>query len=182
MCQSWGVAASRDPDGLRVIVVVRHAKAEQHGPTDFERELAERGRRDAAAVGARLAEHGVTPDHALVSAATRTRQTWAEIAGAAGWALEPELDRGLYAAGPDTALDILRAAPDEARTVVVVGHNPTVASLAHLLDDGHGDPRATAEMASGYPTCAVTVLEYAGAWADLDEGGASVRAFFVGRG
>ena len=37
------------------LVVVRHAKAEPYGPTDFERELAARGRADAAAAGAWLA-------------------------------------------------------------------------------------------------------------------------------
>lgn len=182
MCQSWGVPASSASDRSRTLAVVRHTKAEQHGATDFERELAERGRRDAAAIGTWLAEQGVSPDRALVSAAVRTRQTWAEIAGAAGWAVEPELDRGLYAAGPDTALDLLRATPDDARTLLVVGHNPTVGHLAQLLDDGHGDPQASQAMASGYPTGAVTVLAYDGPWAELGVGSASVRGFFVGRG
>jgi phosphohistidine phosphatase len=163
-------------------VLVRHAKAEQDGPTDFERELADRGRADAAAVGDRLAATGLVPDHALVSAATRTRQTWAAIAAAAGWDLEPELDRGLYAADPDTALDLLRGIPADVSTVVVVGHNPTVAALANLLDDGTGDRAATDAMAAGYPTSAVTVLAYDGAWADLGFGAARVQAFFVGRG
>lgn len=176
MCQS-----GRVEDQHRVIVVIRHAKAEQAGPTDFERELAPRGRQDAAALGSWLAERGVVAEHALVSAAVRTRQTWTEIAGAAGWDLEPELDRGLYAAGPETALDVLRTAPDSARTLVVVGHNPTVASLAQMLDDGEGDVDATNEMTIGYPTSAVTLLSYAGAWADIDEGTASVTAFHVAR-
>ena len=166
----------------RRIVVIRHAKAEQAGPTDFDRELAPRGRGDAAAVGAWLAEQGLVPDHALVSAAVRTRQTWEAIAQSAGWDLEAELDRGLYAAGPETALDILRTTPAEARTLVFVGHNPTVAYLAQMLDDGEGDPAATAEMAVGYPTGAAAVLAHAGEWADLEMGAARVLAFHVGRG
>ena len=168
-------------DQQRVIVVIRHAKAEQAGPTDFERELAPRGRQDAAALGSWLAGQGVVADHAVVSAATRTQQTWAEVAGGAGWTIEAEVDRGLYAAGPETALDVLRTAPDEARTLVVIGHNPTVAYLAQLLDDGEGDVVATNQMMIGYPTGAVTLLSYAGSWADLDEGTASVTAFHVGR-
>lgn len=165
-----------------MLVVIRHAKAEQAGPTDFERELAARGRADSAALGAWLAARGVVADHALVSAATRTQQTWAEVAGAAGWTIDAELDRGLYAAGPETALDILRAAPDDAGTLVVIGHNPTIAYLAQLLDDGEGDSDATNEMATGYPTGAVALLEYAGSWADLDEGSATLTAFHVARG
>ena len=50
------------------------------------------------------------------------------------------------------------------------------------LDDGDGDVAASNEMAMGYPTSAVTVMEYDGAWADLGAGTARVQAFHVGRG
>ena len=163
-------------------MLVRHAKARADGPTDAERELEDRGRADAAAAGRWLVGQQVKPDHALVSAATRTRQTWEAMAAAAGWGLEPELDRGLYSAGADTALDLLRLTPAEASTLVVIGHNPTVAYLAHLLDDGEGDVEAATAMAGGYPTGALTLYEYAGEWADLAPGTATVLAFHVPRG
>jgi phosphohistidine phosphatase len=169
-------------DLSRRIVVIRHAKAEQAGATDFERRLAARGRADAAALGSWLAAEGLVADHALVSAAHRTRETWSALAEAAGWELSADYDQGLYAAGPETALDILRGAPDEARTLVLVGHNPTVASLAQLLDDGEGDDDAASAMAMGYPTSAATVLAYDGPWADLGEQCARVLAFHVARG
>jgi phosphohistidine phosphatase len=37
-------------------------------------------------------------------------------------------------------------------------------------------------MASGFPTSAVAVFEYDGAWADLDLTSARLVAFHVGRG
>ncbi|MEV7429206.1 MULTISPECIES: histidine phosphatase family protein [unclassified Nocardioides] len=171
---------SEDEDN-RTLVVVRHAKAEADGPTDFERRLAESGHADAAVVGAWLAERGIVPDHALVSAAVRTIQTWDDIADAAGWDLEPDLDESLYAAGPESALDLVRSVPDDVRTLVVIGHNPTIASLAQLLDDGEGDVDAGNQLALGYPTAATTVLSYDGDWEDLADASASVVAFFVGR-
>lgn len=171
---------SEDEDN-RTLVVVRHAKAEADGPTDFERRLSESGHADAAVVGAWLAERGVVPDHALVSAAVRTIQTWDDIADAAGWDLEPDLDESLYAAGPESALDLVRSVPDDVRTLVVIGHNPTIASLAQLLDDGEGDVDAGNQLALGYPTAATTVLSYDGDWEDLADASASVVAFFVGR-
>ncbi len=66
--------------------------------------------------------------------------------------------------------------------MIVVGHNPTMASLAAVLDDGEGDEEAGNELAMGYPTRALTVFTYDGKWADLDEASASVVAFHVGRG
>ena len=172
---------SADED-TRTLVVVRHAKAEADGPTDFDRRLAETGHADAAAVGEWLAERGVVPDHALVSAAVRTIQTYEAIAEAAGWDLEPDLDETLYAAGPETALDLLRAVPDDVRTLLVVGHNPTMASLAQLLDDGEGDVEAGNQLALGYPTSATSVFTFDGDWEDLADASASLVAYFVGRG
>lgn len=165
----------------RLLALLRHAKAEQHGPTDFERPLAERGHQDAAVVGAWLVGEGFEADHALVSAALRTRETWASVAAAAEWDLDAEVDRGLYAAGPDTALDLVREVDDDVRRLLVIGHNPTIAVLAQLLDDGDGDPDLAEEMMSGYPTGAVAVFEVGGSWADLGEGGARLVGFHVGR-
>jgi phosphohistidine phosphatase len=104
------------------------------------------------------------------------------MADGASWSVEPNLDEGLYSAGPDTALDLIRGIPADAAVLVVVGHNPTMAQLAQLLDDGEGDPEATNAMASGFPTTAVAVFEYDGAWADLDLTSARLVAFHVGRG
>jgi phosphohistidine phosphatase len=166
----------------RRLVVVRHAKAEQAGDTDHARRLLERGRTEAAAAGQWLAGQGVLPDHALVSAAPRARETWEALAAGAGWSVEPNLDEGLYTAGTDTALDLIRGVPADAAVLVVVGHNPTMAHLAQLLDDGDGDPEASTAMASGFPTSAVAVFEYDGAWADLDLTSARLVAFHAGRG
>lgn len=165
----------------RVLVVMRHAKAESWGESDHERHLAEQGIADATAAGRWLAEQGFVADHALVSSASRTQDTWAALSSGAGWTLAPTLDDGLYSAGPDTSLDLMRQTPPEARALIVIGHNPTMAYLAQMLDDGEGDPAATADMAGGYPTCALTVLRFDGEWAELDLASASVAAFHVAR-
>ena len=161
---------------------MRHAKAEQSGPTDYERELSDRGVVDATEAGQWLANRGVEPDQALVSAAVRTEQTWEAVNEGGGWDLEATLDEALYEAGTASALDLVRETDDHVRTLVVVGHNPTMASLAALLDDGAGDDEAGNEMALGFPTSALVVFSYDGDWSDLDEASASVVAFHVGRG
>ena len=161
---------------------MRHAKAEQSGPTDYERELSDRGVVDATEAGQWLANRGVEPDQALVSAAVRTEQTWEAVDQGGGWDLEATLDEALYEAGTEAALDLVRDTDDHVRTLVVVGHNPTMASLAALLDDGAGDDEAGNEMALGFPTSALVVFSYDGDWSDLDEASASVVAFHVGRG
>lgn len=164
-----------------MLVVMRHAMAEQSAPTDAERALTPRGVRDAGAAGAWLAESAVRADHALVSAALRTRQTWEAVSGAAGWGVEASYDEGLHTAGPETTLDVVRAVPPGTSTLVVVGHNPTISLLAQLLDGGEGDPEAADQILLGFPTAAVAVLTVRAAWADLGPGSASVTGFHVGR-
>jgi len=161
---------------------MRHAKAQQYAPTDQERELEDRGKRDAAAAGEWLALHEFDCDYALVSSAARAIGTWEAVRKGADWDIDPDVDASLYAAGPETALDVIRSLPDEALSVLLVGHNPTVAYLAQLLDDGDGDEDSVAEMSQGFPTSALTVFDYAGDWADLEIGSARVTGFHVGRG
>ncbi len=165
----------------RRLVVMRHAKAEGEGPTDFERPLAERGHRDAAEAGSWLAAQGFAPDHALVSAAARTRETWASLAAGGGWDVEPDLDRGLYSAEPTTAVDLISAVDDDAQALLVLGHNPTMAYLAQLLGDGEGRRELENELFAGFPTCALAVFAYDGAWPDLSEGSARLVGYHVGR-
>ena len=60
------------------LILMRHAKAERDSGSgrDMDRPLSSRGVADAGLVARALADRGVRPDVALVSAAARTRQTW----------------------------------------------------------------------------------------------------------
>ena len=69
--------------------MVRHAKAEPFGASDHERRLTDRGRAAAREAGEHLRLAGLEPDVVLVSSATRTRETWAELAHALD--AEPEV-------------------------------------------------------------------------------------------
>lgn len=164
----------------RRLVVVRHAKAEPHQSADHGRQLTEAGRRAALDVGRWLAEAGLVPDYALVSSATRTRQTWAGLAESWAAAVPTEFTDGLYHAGPEDVIEAIRWVPLDAGTVVYVGHNPTAGELPHLLDDGTGDRAVLAEIASGYPTAAAAVLDVGGPWSELAMGRARVTAWYVG--
>lgn len=164
----------------RRLVLVRHAKAEGFAPRDIDRVLADRGRRDAAALGGWLREQGIAPDVAYVSSATRTQETWQILAEAAGWSVDPRIEGGLYGADEEGVIDLVRDAPAEAATVLVVGHNPTIGMLAQLLDDGEGSLDAP-ELAVGFPTGAAAVFTLECAWEDLEPMCARLVDFHVGR-
>lgn len=168
-------------DAPRRLVVMRHAKAEATAPSDHERALADRGLAAAESVGRWLRAEQVDADAALVSDALRTRQTWEEVARAAGWDLAAELSAALYAAEPDAAFDLIREVDADVRTLVVVGHNPTMAYLAELIDDGDGDVDATTNLLTrGLPTAGLAVFALEVEWRDLGPGAGRLQAFHVG--
>jgi phosphohistidine phosphatase len=166
----------------RELVVMRHAKAEPHGDSDAERELAQRGYADALEAGRWLADRDFAPDAALVSSARRTATTWLAVAEGGSFEVEATLSESLYLAGPETALDLVRETSYDVRSLIVVGHNPTAAYLAQLLDDGTGDDEAGNQMATGFPTSALARFEVSGTWRELDLASARLVGFHVGRG
>lgn len=165
----------------RRLVVVRHAKAEPVAPTDMERRLTVRGQSDAADVGAWLLQQQFTPDLAVVSTAVRTRETWQALAQRAGWNTQVDHRVDLYSAGPEAVLDVLRTTPSDVSSLVLVGHNPTVAYLAQLLSDGEGDPALLARASAGFPPASVTLFELGTPWSSLGFGDARLVGFHVGQ-
>ena len=170
------------PQQLRRLIVMRHAKAEPFADSDQARRLTDRGLAEAGDAGRHLAAAGLRPDFALVSSATRTRQTWDAVAEAAGLEdAEVSFDDALFSGSPDVVLEAVRRAPADAGTVMFVGHNPTAAFLCHLLDDGEGDPDASSELLCGFPPAAVATLETSARWVDLGPECGRVVGFYVGR-
>jgi phosphohistidine phosphatase len=161
---------------------MRHAKAETFASDDHGRQLTARGRRDAVEAGLWLASQDVVPDHAFVSSAARTMSTWESLAHGLRASAEVAVEDALYSASPESVLEVLRTAPLDATVVAYIGHNPTAAYVAHMLDDGNPDPAAFRDMSEGYPTAAVTVLDIGVPWAELAEGVGRIAAFHVGHG
>lgn len=134
------------------LILMRHAKAEKRSKSgeDFDRALTDTGREDAAIMGRVLADEGLVPDLVVASAAQRTRET-AEAVAAAFPKARVEVRRDLYNA---PALVLLEAAETaQARTVMIVGHNPGVHELVlHLLVDGGAGGAVIGRAGSRFPT------------------------------
>ncbi len=159
---------------------MRHGKAEAFAAEDHRRRLTDRGHRQSTAAGAWLAAQGIVPTEAFVSSATRTRQTWEALVAGSGTPAEARVEDAVYSADADSALDVLREAPADAEVVLYVGHNPTAASLAHLLDDGDPEPEAFRAMSAGFSTASIAVLEIAVPWSELDAATGHLVAFHPG--
>jgi phosphohistidine phosphatase len=157
----------------RTLVLLRHAKAETPGELpDFERRLTTVGESDADAAGAWLADERLRPDLVFCSPAARTRQTWQGVSIALAQALpdvpapEVRYEKGLYDGGRTEVFDLLRTVSDETRTVLVVGHNPTVSDVSLLLiPDDQYDGKDV-----GLKTSGLAVHRTEGSWSETSPG------------
>jgi phosphohistidine phosphatase len=163
---------------VRYLWILRHAKAAPESTwsgRDRDRPLTERGRRDATALGIRLAEEvpplGLVgleaPELALCSSAVRTLETADLVLGGREDRVPLDTYQSLYHAVPETVLTYLREVDEHARSALVIGHNPTMYLLASdLLREGSADrDRLESE---GFPTCGLAVLALeVGGWEDV---------------
>ncbi|MFE9694134.1 SixA phosphatase family protein [Micromonospora sp. NPDC005806] len=170
----------------RTLVLLRHAKAEQsQDAPDADRSLSARGQADAAAAGAWLARHALLPDVVLSSTARRTRQTWHGVemgmtgsppeGGPAGSSPVVRYEPTAYEAQPEQLLELVRAVPSDAGTVLLVAHNPGISLLSALLDPQRADP-------DGLRTTDLVVHRTTAPWAALAPGGAPITARHTARG
>jgi len=158
---------------MRRLMLLRHAKteSEHRSGRDQDRRLDNRGRRDAAEIGAWIGRNPPFPDLVLVSHAVRALQTW-EIAWEAMKELvkEPEVElmAELYGADVSQLLEIIRnASLADPKRLMIVGHNPGMHELAIALA-GSGDPAGRGALADNLPTAGLAIIDFdIDDWADV---------------
>ncbi len=140
---------------MKTLWLLRHAKAiTGEGMPDRERSLSARGREAAERMGRCLAERGARPDLVLCSPSVRTRETLELAAKALGTSLSVEFEEELYLASADDLLERIELVPDDAASVLLVGHNPGIEELGLELA-GRGDSGGIERMRHKFPTGAL---------------------------
>jgi phosphohistidine phosphatase len=148
---------------MKTIYLVRHGKSKR-GPeyeTDFERPLAKRGKRDAARMGAYLAEHDLLPDLIVSSPAERARDTTLRLAEAADYQGEIRFEDVLYFTNDQAYLDLIWSLDDTLASAMFVGHNPATESVIETLSGTY----------ARMPTTAVACIRFeVETWDEIQEG------------
>ena len=147
---------------MRRLILFRHAKAEAAAPgqKDLARALIERGRKDAARIGAYMATHALTPDRVMVSPARRTQETWKHLSSAFKPAPAATTIERLYEATPHAILAAIKDAPASAHTLLVVAHNPGLHDIALMLI-ASGDVDARERLTEKLPTSGLVIVDFA---------------------
>ena len=148
-----------DIAAMRRLMLLRHAKTERPaaGEPDRGRKLTERGRADAPVIGAYMVRHGLVPALALVSPATRAKQTWDLLAAAFAKAPKAVSEERIYNAEPGRLMGLIAETRD-APSLLVVGHNPGIQELAVQLIAA-GDVEARERVTEKLPTSGLVVID-----------------------
>lgn len=149
-----------DPPPFR-IYLLRHANSgwAKPGERDFDRQLDDQGYAEAEIVAEKAADKNYRPDIVISSTAVRCRQTAEAIRRALGESTEMIFVDELYNAPLGTYVALL-SAQQENRSVMLIGHNPTIEETFEALI---GAERMISAIPGGYPTAGLAVIDHQGA-------------------
>ena len=175
----------------RTLLLLRHAKSAWPDMPDHERPLARRGQRDAPVMGHWLRAAGYIPDKVVCSTACRAAQTWQLAQPALGSVPSAVFEDQVYEADAAQLLDVVRRTSAPVRTLLVVGHDPSLPELARALAAaapeaaaGTGSQAGLAaveRMRAKFPTAAVAAFVFHGEWDQLGPGAARLACFVTPR-
>jgi phosphohistidine phosphatase len=161
-----------DRSAPRLLYLLRHAKSSWEFPDldDIDRPLAPRGERAADRMKRYIVVADIRPDLVLCSPALRAQQTLERVMPALSDQAVVETARDLYGRGPRAMIDLLQNTRPGVASVMLIGHNPDIQSLATLLA-GSGDEAERARLEKKLPTGALTTFVFRGnTWTGVGPG------------
>ena len=158
----------------RTLILLRHGKSDwSTDDDDFDRPLKKRGINAASKAGKWLHEKRLVPDFVITSRAKRAVQT-AELACKSMGIKIKEIhkQKNIYLATTEELLFALEDCPEQAKRVMLVGHNPGLEELLYFLVGGK---ITIPEDGKLMPTATLAQLEMPDSWVGLDTGSAELR-------
>lgn len=154
---------------MLTLMLMRHGKSDWDAgaATDHARPLNQRGRRSAETMGVVLRDMDAVPDLVVSSTATRARST-AELARlSGGWPSRLVLEDDLYGAGVHDTLAVAARHGGTAKSLMLVGHQPTWSMTVRHLTGEHVDVRTATvvimdipiDLWVGVPTSPATLID-----------------------
>lgn len=144
--------------------VLRHAKSDwTRALPDFDRDLNDRGERNAEELRIWLREQDHLPQRILTSPAVRAART-AQAAKEACPDVEFVPDLRIYHGSAHSMLRVLNEVEDEIESLLIAGHNPSITDFVNRLGQNF--------VIDLFPTCALARFSVSCPWPDLNFGDA----------
>ena len=121
---------------MKYLLINRHAKSPwlNLNISDHDRELNDRGFKDASDMGKRLFKKNISFDLMLTSSAARALVTCQLIASEIRYPIEKiEINSAIYGADIVGLKNIIKNTPNSIQSLAVFGHNPTLHGISEEL-------------------------------------------------
>lgn len=142
-------------DSMRTLILLRHAKSDKSNMNmpDIQRPLEASGRDEAKEMGEYLKQHNDHIDAIYSSPSVRTKQTLEIICPIIGYDYSKIIfDSTLYACSGRHLEEQIRHTDSKYRTVIYVGHNPSMTDVANSLQKD--------SVISEVKTCGVVKIDF----------------------
>jgi phosphohistidine phosphatase len=120
----------------RSLILIRHTKSNWTDLSlpDFDRPIKKDRIEDAKNMAAQLKSLDVEPDLIICSPAKRTRQTAEYFCDKLKYdEKDIQFDKRIYESTPEDILQVIRETDSKVKTLVVIGHNPSLTYLANMF-------------------------------------------------
>ena len=120
----------------RSLILIRHTKSNwtDFSLPDFDRPIKKDRIDDAKNMAAQLKSLGVEPDLIICSPAKRTRQTAEYFCDKLKYEEKDiQFDKRIYESTAEDVLQVVRETDSKVKTLVVIGHNPSLTNLANMF-------------------------------------------------
>ena len=136
---------------MRTLYLLRHAKSswKDSSQSDFERPLANRGRKACEIAARIIQDRGLEFDLVLCSTAIRARETIDLVSKYAKLRSELRFDERIYEATMSELLEIISQLENDRKEVLLVGHNPGFEELLYLFSG----------VEQGFPTASLAKIK-----------------------
>ena len=148
---------------MKTLFLARHAKSSWELPEvdDLDRPLIEKGLIKTQKTIAFLLKNEVSIDLILSSHAKRALETAKLYANALKYPIQNiEVNTSIYFSGPENLFSVIYAVPETIRSLMIVGHNPTMTQFANCFVD---------KLIEYMPTSAIVAIEFkTNKWTDIE--------------
>lgn len=142
-----------------VLLVMRHAKAEPFNDKgDHDREITDKGEKQAKIVAKGLVGMKLLPDRVACSGAVRAGRRWRECSRCSATIPRSNTARPCTTGGMQAVFDELANAKDKTRVLMVLGHEPTVSVSCQWLASSDSDMVKLDLLNLGMSTASVVVF------------------------
>lgn len=130
LCLFVGFICFRIKENMKKVLLMRHAKSRQANlhQNDHDRNLSERGERDARTMAKFIKSKGVIPDIMWISDSKRTQETWKHLNDIFK-NNRSKFDKELYLASSETIVSKIKGLDNMLDSVLILAHNPGITDV-----------------------------------------------------